>query len=104
MRVSDAFTQRTFLRDLGRVKQQLNNALARASSGHRVRYASDDQAPTLYHRWSGGRGGRAVVSEPLESGECWEAVPQGTFCTFDGERVQTEPFAPEPIQLGLAAE
>ena len=69
-----------------------------------VRYASDDQAPTLYHRWSGGRGGRAVVSEPLESGECWEAVPQGTFCTFDGERVQTEPFAPEPIQLGLAAE
>lgn len=42
MRVSDAFTQRTFLRDLGRVKQQLNNALARASSGHRVRYASDD--------------------------------------------------------------
>lgn len=69
-----------------------------------VRYASDDQAPTLYHRWSGGRGGRAVVSEPLESGECWEAVPQGTFCTFDGERVQTEPFAPEPMQLGLAAE
>ena len=42
MRVSDAFTQRTFLRDLGRVKEQLNSALARASSGHRVRYASDD--------------------------------------------------------------
>jgi flagellar hook-associated protein 3 FlgL len=42
MRVSDAFTQRTFLRDLGRIKEQLNSALARASSGHRVRYASDD--------------------------------------------------------------
>ncbi len=42
MRVSDAFTQRTFLRDLGRVKQQMNGAMARVSSGYRVRYASDD--------------------------------------------------------------
>ncbi len=42
MRVSDAFTQRTFLRDLGRVKQQMNSAMARVSSGYRVRYASDD--------------------------------------------------------------
>lgn len=59
-----------------------------------VRYASDDEAPTLYHRWSDGRGGRAVVSEPLESNECWEAVPARSFCTFEGAEVRVEPFVP----------
>ncbi len=62
-----------------------------------VRYASDDQAPTLYHRWSDTRRGRAVVSEPLESGECWESVPQGSFCTFEGDQVLTEPFTPDRL-------
>ncbi|MCX8508959.1 MAG: class II glutamine amidotransferase, partial [Rhodobacteraceae bacterium] len=60
-----------------------------------VRYASDDHAPTLYHRWSDTRGGRAVVSEPLEAGECWEAVPAGSFCTFEGDGVTIEPFLPK---------
>ena len=61
-----------------------------------VRYATDDHAPTLYHRWSDSRGGRAVVSEPLETGECgWEPVPSGSFCIFDGDRVSVEPFRPE---------
>ncbi|HQY42864.1 MAG TPA: class II glutamine amidotransferase [Paracoccaceae bacterium] len=68
-----------------------------------VRYASDDHAPTLYHRWSDTRGGRAVVSEPLETGECWEAVPPGSFCVFDGDEVHVEPFAP-PAGLAVAAE
>jgi len=67
-----------------------------------VRYASDDQAPTLYHRWSVQRGGRAVVSEPLEQGEGgWEKVPPGTFCVFDGDRVDLHPFA--PLDLARAA-
>jgi len=69
-----------------------------------VRYASDDQAPTLYHRWSDTRAGRAVVSEPLEAGECWDAVPPGSFCTFAGDRVQVDPFCPPLGQMGLAAE
>ncbi len=59
-----------------------------------VRYATDDHAPTLYHRWSDSRGGRAVVSEPLESGEDWQAVPPGSFCTFDGTALEVEPFRP----------
>ena len=59
-----------------------------------VRYATDDIAPTLYHRWSEMRGGRAVVSEPLEAGECWDAVPPASFCTFEGAKVTIEPFAP----------
>lgn len=60
-----------------------------------VRYASDDAAPTLYHRWSESRGGRAVVSEPLEAGECgWEPIPQGSFCVFEGGAVSVQPFQP----------
>lgn len=69
-----------------------------------VRYASDDHAPTLYHRWSDSRMGRAVVSEPLEAGECWEAVPAGTFCTFEGETARAEPFRPLAAAARLAAE
>ena len=60
-----------------------------------VRYASDDAAPTLYHRWSDSRRGRAVVSEPLEDSEGdWEEIPPGSFCIFEGKRVTIEPFAP----------
>ncbi|HRO14242.1 MAG TPA: class II glutamine amidotransferase [Paracoccus sp. (in: a-proteobacteria)] len=61
-----------------------------------VRYATDDQAPTLFHRWSANRGGRAVVSEPLETDEAdWLEVPQGSFCVFEGETVTVTPFATE---------
>ncbi|WP_299909211.1 class II glutamine amidotransferase [uncultured Paracoccus sp.] len=60
-----------------------------------IRHASDDQAPTLFHRWSVTRQGRAVVSEPLETDEGdWQEVPQGSFCTFEGEGVRIEPFRP----------
>jgi len=58
------------------------------------RYATDDHAPTVYHRWSDRFGGRAVVSEPLELGECWEAVAPGSFCVFDGTSAETRPFRP----------
>ncbi|MFN3970980.1 MAG: class II glutamine amidotransferase [Gemmobacter sp.] len=68
------------------------------SDGHRLyaaRYATDGQAPTLYHRWSDTRGGRAVVSEPLDLGqEGWAEVPESTFCCFEHEGVVTAPFAP----------
>ena len=63
-----------------------------------VRYASDDAAPTLYHRWSESRGGRAVVSEPLEQGECgWEPIPPGSFCVFEGGSVSVVPFRPDAL-------
>lgn len=67
------------------------------SDGRRLyaaRYATDEAAPSLYHRWSDQRRGRAVVSEPLEAGECWERVPPGSFCTFEDDAVRVEPFAP----------
>lgn len=62
-----------------------------------VRYATDDHAPTLYHRWSDSRGGRAVVSEPLETGECWDEIAPGSFCIFEGDRVEVQPFAPQAL-------
>lgn len=67
-----------------------------------IRYATDDQAPTLYHRWSPTREGRAVVSEPLEQGEeDWVELPQGSFCRFTGDEVEISTFA--PAQAALAA-
>lgn len=78
---------------------------AALSDGRRlyaVRYATDDAAPTLYHRWSDTRGGMAVVSEPLESDEGgWTEVPPASFCTFEGQGVKVEPFL--PCRLALAA-
>jgi glutamine amidotransferase len=78
---------------------------AALSDGRRlyaVRYATDDGAPTLYHRWSDTRGGRAVVSEPLEPDQTgWEEVPPASFCTFEGAGVRVEPFL--PCRLALAA-
>jgi glutamine amidotransferase len=60
-----------------------------------VRYATDDHAPTLYHRWSERRSGRAVVSEPLERDEGeWQMIPAGSFCTFEGESVTIRDFRP----------
>ena len=60
-----------------------------------VRYASDDQAPSLYYRWSPSRSGFAVVSEPLEADEPgWLEVPPGSFCVFDGLEVAIRPFRP----------
>ncbi len=82
---------------------RMTAALSDGERLYAVRYASDDQAPTLYHRWSDSRMGRAVVSEPLESDECWEAVPPGSFCTFEGGEVRIERFAPA-ADVAVAAE
>jgi glutamine amidotransferase len=61
-----------------------------------LRYSSDDQAPSLYHRWSVSRQGWAVVSEPLESDQAdWKEVPPGSFCVFDHDSVDITSFCPE---------
>ena len=77
---------------------RLTAALSDGRRLYAVRYATDDQAPTLYHRWSDTRQGMAVVSEPLETGECgWEPVPAGSFCVFDGADVRVTPFRPSRV-------
>lgn len=88
------------MEDLSRAKgsgphMRLTAAFSDGQRLFAVRYATDDHAPTLYHRWSDSRQGRAVVSEPLETGEDgWQEVPPGSFCIFEGAEVRIEPFAP----------
>lgn len=67
------------------------------SDGERLycaRYASDEYAPTLYHRRM--NGGRVVVSEPLDRGfDDWVAIPPGSFATVSEEGVTLEDFRPD---------
>jgi glutamine amidotransferase len=78
-------------------------------SVYAVRYASDSQAPTLYHsrnmedvyeinpalRQSLGRSTRVVVSEPVGAfSEMWQAVPQNSSVYVSGETIDVRPFAP----------
>jgi predicted glutamine amidotransferase len=74
---------------------RLTAAFSDGETLYAVRYASDEHAPTLYHRWSESQQGRAVVSEPLDQEEAgWIAVPMGTLCTFRDATVEMQPFAP----------
>ncbi|WP_288948906.1 class II glutamine amidotransferase [uncultured Paracoccus sp.] len=78
---------------------RLTAAFADGQRLYALRYTSDEHAPTLYHRWSSTRGGRAVVSEPLESDETdWLEVPAQSFCTFEGAEVEIAPFRPGPLR------
>lgn len=79
---------------------RLTAALSDGQRLYAIRYATDDHAPTLWHRWSDTRRGRAVVSEPLEEDQAdWEEIPAGSFCTFEGKGVRVEAFAPMPEAL-----
>ncbi|RED11221.1 class II glutamine amidotransferase [Pontivivens insulae] len=69
-----------------------------------VRYASDNFAPSLYHRWCDHRKGRAIVSEPVDVTQSnWKAIPPGSFATFTAETVKILPFEPvRPVQRRVA--
>lgn len=82
---------------------RLTAALSDGQRLYAVRYATNEDPPTLYHRWSDTRGGRAVVSEPLESDESdWQEVPPGSFCIFDGAAVDIRRFAPTRLSRAAA--
>ncbi|MBO9397143.1 class II glutamine amidotransferase [Shimia sp. R9_1] len=75
---------------------RLATAFSDGETLYAIRYASDERAPTVYHKISESRSGRAVVSEPLVPAEDgWEVVPPGSFCRFhkDGS-YEIEPFSP----------
>jgi len=56
-----------------------------------VRYASDDQPPTLYWARSGDH--TIIVSEPLDSGdEPWQEVPNGRLLLAEGNAVELRAF------------
>jgi glutamine amidotransferase len=83
-----------------------------ASDGKRVyavRYASDGDAPTLYHshdmedlftlnpdlRKLFTRSARAIVSEPFGAfAQAWAAVPQSSSVTLEGDEIEIRPFVP----------
>jgi glutamine amidotransferase len=77
-----------------------------------VRYASDGEAPTLYHsrdiddvysinpalRHLVGRETRVVVSEPIGSfSEMWKSVPENTAIKVQGGNVEMTPFHPKAV-------
>lgn len=75
---------------------RMSLALSDGRQLYALRYASDDApAPSLFYRWSDSRRGMAVVSEPLEEAEGdWSELPESAFCSFDGQDLRIEPFAP----------
>jgi len=81
---------------------RMTAALSDGERLYAVRYSTDESAPSLWHRWSDSRGGRAVVSEPLEVEQGgWEEVPPYSFCTFEHGTVRVEDFL--PCRLAAAA-
>ncbi len=58
-----------------------------------ARYATDQFAPTLYHRRTAE--GRVVVSEPLDrSLTDWEPIPPGSFAAITPDGAEISPFRP----------
>ncbi len=74
---------------------RLTAALSDGERLYAIRYSSDAEVPTLYHRRACSRAGRAVVSEPLEAGEDgWAAIPPGSWAEIRVEGVEITPFRP----------
>ena len=70
-------------------KFRMTAAFSDGEKLYAVRYASDDRAPTLYHRWSGSQKGRAVVPEPFDADSgVWQEIPDRSFCIFEGQQVK----------------
>lgn len=68
-------------------------AIADGDRLYAARYASDDRAPSLYHRRMDG--GRVVTSEPLDRGLAdWIAIPPGSFATVTPDGAELETFTP----------
>lgn len=105
--------KRAFERAVGRLESlsraegaaphmRLTAALSDGKRLFAIRYSSDDEVPTLYHRTACSRCGRAVVSEPLEPDQPgWEAVPPGSWAEMSVEEVRISPF--RPVRRALAA-
>jgi glutamine amidotransferase len=84
-------------------------AVSDGKSLYAVRYASDGEAPTLYHsrdiddvyqlnpdlKEVFGRSARVIVSEPVgKFSDMWQLVPQASSVEVVGENVKIRPFVP----------
>ncbi|RST86786.1 class II glutamine amidotransferase [Aquibium carbonis] len=69
---------------------------------HAVRYATDDQAPTLYTAPFGGGIGRCLVSEPFDRACAdWQAIPPGSFITATRSSMIVQRFDAAPATPDL---
>lgn len=76
---------------------KLTAALADGEKVYAVRYATNGDAPTLYHRRPHGEVGLTLASEPLDAERNdWQPVPQGSFVTVAGDSLEIREFRPEP--------
>ncbi|BCM16913.1 class II glutamine amidotransferase [Mesorhizobium sp. J8] len=83
---------------------KLTAAFSDGKALHAVRYATDDQAPTLYTAAFAKGVGRCIVSEPFDrDGRTWHEIPQSSFVTMTRDRTAIRPFAPAVIEWALAS-
>lgn len=84
-------------------------AISDGETLYALRYASNDNPPSLYCRRSAENDGWIVVPEPLHEGLEWQAVAENSFCTFTKQAVKIETFDPlsttikDAHHLGCAA-
>lgn len=82
---------------------KLTAAFSDGRALHAVRYATDDQAPTLYTGAFAKGVGRCIVSEPFDrDGRTWHEIPQSSFVTMTSDSTTIRPFAPAAARLALA--
>ncbi|MDX8510815.1 class II glutamine amidotransferase [Mesorhizobium captivum] len=82
---------------------KLTAAFSDGQALYAIRYATDDQAPTLYTGTFAKGGGRCIVSEPFDrDGRAWHEIPQSSFVTMTGNCTSIRPFAPTAAELALA--
>ncbi|MFG0283610.1 MAG: class II glutamine amidotransferase [Phycisphaerales bacterium JB039] len=93
-------------------------AVTDGSALHAVRYATDGDAPSLYHsrdmeevfealpdlRGKLAPSARFVASEPMgRAREVWVDVPQGAYLRIEGSDLAIQPFAPQAPWEALAS-
>jgi glutamine amidotransferase len=75
---------------------RLTAALADGERIYAVHYATEGDAPTLYHRRSD-NDGLTLASEPLDADrDGWQAVPQQSLVIAGAGSLDIRPFRPEP--------
>lgn len=80
---------------------KLTAAFSDGDALHAVRFATDDEAPTLYMAETAK--GRCLVSEPFDrEGGAWHAVPPSSFVTITRNSATIRPFSAQPARLALA--
>ena len=83
---------------------KLTAAFSDGKALHAVRYATDDQAPTLYTAAFAKAVGRCIVSGPFDrDGRTWHEIPQSSFVTMTRDHTSIQPFAPAAAALALAS-